>query len=157
MGAFYKTAAHIDRRGINRIRSNAVVADGRPHNVHDGIHCAHLVKMHVIRRNPMHLSFRFRHSFENPDRRPFDLILQGAVLNDFPDVGKMTVRMFLPFADYFALGSRNAVLFRLFNFQMKSRHFKLFKRRLQIIRTDAAVQKSAQSHIPADSRKAVKI
>ena len=48
------------------IRRELAHAFRRRNDVYDGIHRAHLVKMHILKRNCMNLRFRFADDAKNP-------------------------------------------------------------------------------------------
>ncbi len=90
----------LDEAGPQRQRGarellNAEVAQPQAYadDVHDGVHCTHLVEVNLLDARSVYLCFGFREPPEHGNHVRFDLWGKAGVGDDRPDVGEVSVRL----------------------------------------------------------------
>lgn len=73
-----------------------VEADRGGNDVHDGIHRAHFMEMHLFQRQAVRLRFRFRHDAENALCNGPGMVGHIRAVNDGLHIGQMAVPMMMP-------------------------------------------------------------
>ena len=86
MGTADVAAAHMDGRSGDMVRSQVMKQDTAPHNVHNGVHRAHLVKMHLLGRGTVNGSLRLGQPPEYGDAVGFYRLGKTASLDQIHNV-----------------------------------------------------------------------
>jgi hypothetical protein len=101
MRPVHHSAADGERRAMDGVDAEAVQADAGAHDVHDGVHRAHVVELHRVRRDPVHPALGLGQAREDADRIGLHPVRQGAPRDEVADdreravrvLGRMRVRM----------------------------------------------------------------
>ncbi len=84
-------AAHVERRAEKFFNPHQLKARGRADNIHDRVHCAHLVKVHFLDRRAVHQRFGFAEAPENCAGSLRDSRRQAGLIDQMKDGGKRAV------------------------------------------------------------------
>ena len=134
------------------LRSQIFQADGSSHNVNDGIHRPHLVKMHLLRSGAVNCGLRLRQHAENGQRPLLYLGIQLRFLQHLTDLPVIPGRLRLCGVHlHEKRAGVNAAFLRSSNHQAIALQGQFRNLSFQMFPVRPQIQQGADRHISADA------
>ena len=153
---FYLPGTHIERRAGKFVDAQQLESDGRADDVHDRIHRADFVEMHLLDGNLVNSGFRFGEPRENLAGAFGGARRELRFLDTVENFGKSAVVMPLARCDFHVCGENLAAL-HLLGGNCPAFEAQFAQLGFDGAQIDAGVHQGAENHVAADAGEAIEI